>query len=501
MVVIFHRGSRTSRRHLFLTLGDWFSIIVAQLGACFIRFGMADGLDYIQHHWVSLSASVLLFMLVFYAGGMYEPPSRSRRFNFDFLPLIVTTIGAGLTGLLLYTHPQMKLGRGVWAISPALILLLTYGLRRIFQGIVRRGYFLRKSLLLCDHPDRAKALLHLLERNAAPVYRVMGLVVCGAFPASAYAEWPRVLGHSGDLERLVAEHDISVLLLSVSPLRSHELLPQLRPLRYVGVEIMDYISLSEELAGEIPLTHINDEWLMTVALNSSVVQIRKIKRAVDLVVSVAGLIPGIPLILVSALLIKLTSRGPVIYRQQRVGHGGMVYTLYKLRTMRVDAERSGAVWAGQRDPRVTRVGYYLRKWRIDELPQLFNVLKGEMSLVGPRPERPEFVGKLAVLIPFYTERLLVQPGLTGWAQIRYPYASSFEAASRKLQFDLYYIKNMGFLMDMAILLKTFKTILVGLRHDSEFMPADDPLEELLSDPQISPAEPRKLAEVHGDYCP
>ena len=265
-------------------------------------------------------------------------------------------------------------------------------------------------------------------------------------------------------------------------MRSRELLARLRPLRYMGVEIMDYVSLSEELAQEIPLAHINDEWLMTAALNSSVIQIRKVKRATDIVVSVFGLLLGLPLIVLAGILIKLTSPGAVVYRQTRLGLGGKPYVLYKLRTMRMDAEAQGAVWAGQRDTRVTKVGYYLRKWRIDEIPQLFNILKGEMSLVGPRPERPEFTEKLARFIPFYDERHLMQPGLTGWAQVRFPYAASFEAAARKLQFDLYYIKNMGFLLDVSILLRTFKTILVGLRHegDGSFLPVDDKLEDLLA---------------------
>lgn len=299
-------------------------------------------------------------------------------------------------------------------------------------------------------------------------------------PASAYAVDVPVLGTADDLGRLIDTHSVSAILLSVSPMRSHELLSRLRPLRYAGVELLDYVALSEELAQEIPLAHINDEWLMTVALNSSVVQIRKIKRAMDILISVLGLIPGIPLILLAGILIKLTSPGPVIYRQTRVGQGGQAYTLYKLRTMRADSETHGPIWAQSRDVRVTRIGYFLRKWRIDELPQLFNIFKGEMSLVGPRPERPEFTAKLAVFIPFYNERHLVQPGLTGWAQIRYPYATSFEAAARKLQFDLYYIKNMSFLLDVSILLRTFKTILVGLRHeDDSFLAVDDRLEDLM----------------------
>ena len=482
MVVIFHRGSRISSRHLFLTLGDWLIIVGAQLAAVYLRLGFEVGGEYLLENWGSLTGAVLIYMLVFYAGGMYEPPTRSRRVDFDFLPLVVVGIAAGLTGLVLYARPQMVLGRGIWAISSVLILWLAYALRRLFLSLVRRGLFLRHAILLCDHPDRAADMLRLLNQTPSSLYRVVGLVTRGAIPTDAYVESPPVLGSADRLSQIVEDHDISVILLSVSPMRSHELMPQLRPLRYAGVEIMDYISISEELAQEIPLAHINDEWLMTAALNSSVMQIRKIKRATDILVSLIGLIPGIPLILISGLLVKLSSPGPVIYRQKRVGLGGQPYVLFKIRTMRTDAEAKGAVWACKQDARVTRVGYYLRKWRIDELPQLFNILKGEMSLVGPRPERPEFTEKLASIIPFYNERHLVQPGLTGWAQVRFPYAASFEAAARKLQFDLYYIKNMSFLLDASILLRTFKTILVGLRHeaDESFLPGDDKMEDLLA---------------------
>lgn len=491
MVVIFHRGLRISSRHLFLTLGDWVIIVLSQLVAVFLRLGLSSGGDYLLENWGSLVSAVAIYMLVFYAGGMYEPPMRSRRLDFDFLPLVVTSIAAGITGLVLYARPQMILGRGIWAISLVLILWLAYALRRLFLLLVRRGFFLRHALLLCDHPDRAADLLSLLEHNTSSLYCVAGLAICGVSTRASYAPTPPVLGAAENLGQLVADYDISAILLSVSPMRSHELLPKLRPLRYAGVEIMDYVSLSEELAQEIPLAHINDEWLMTAALNSAVVQVRKIKRAVDLAVSVIGLIPGIPLILLSGLLIKLTSPGPVIYRQTRVGLGGKPYVLYKLRTMRTDAEAQGAVWSSQRDIRVTRVGYFLRKWRIDELPQLFNILKGEMSLVGPRPERPEFTEKLAAFIPFYNERHLVQPGLTGWAQVRFPYAASFEAAARKLQFDLYYIKNMSFLLDASILLRTFKTILVGLRHeDDSFLPTDDKLDDLLGPVNSSEGQPQ-----------
>ena len=498
MVVIFHRGSKIFARHLYLTIGDWAIIIFSQLAAVFIRLGWVTGAEYLGQHWGSLVAAVAIYFVVFYAGGMYEPPSRSRRLDFDFLPLIVTVVATGITGLLLYARPQMTLGRGIWGISSLLILCLAYASRRFFLALVRKGFFLRPALLICDHPDRASDLLKLLENNPASLYQVAGLVTCGVAPMTSGVGGLPFLGRTEELGELVEAHNASAILLAVSPMRSHELLPHLRPLRYAGVEIMDFISLSEELAGEIPLAHINDEWLMTAALNSSVVRIRKVKRAMDVFVSLIGLIPGIPLILLSGLLIRLTSPGPIIYRQRREGLGGRPYVLFKLRTMRTDAEAGGAVWSRAADSRVTRVGYYLRKWRIDELPQLFNVIRGEMSLVGPRPERPEFTEKLAAFIPFYNERNLVQPGITGWAQINYPYAASMEAAARKLQFDLFYIKNMSFWMDMAILLRTFKTIIVGLRHEGDvsFMPVEDHFDVLRE--SVEPATKPPAPGTGGD---
>ena len=188
MVVIFHRGLRVSSRHLFLTLGDWSAIVLAQLSAVYLRLGFDVGHEYLLDNWGSLVGAVLIYVLVFYAGGMYEPPTRTRRVDFDFLPLVVTGIAAGLTGLVLYARPQMTLGRGIWMISSVLILWLTYGLRRLFLQLVRHGFFLRKALLLCDHPDRAADLLHLLNTNASSLYHVAGLVVCGASSASAYPD-------------------------------------------------------------------------------------------------------------------------------------------------------------------------------------------------------------------------------------------------------------------------------------------------------------------------
>jgi exopolysaccharide biosynthesis polyprenyl glycosylphosphotransferase len=181
---------------------------------------------------------------------------------------------------------------------------------------------------------------------------------------------------------------------------------------------------------------------------------------IDLISAIVILLLVLPFLPIIVLVIKLDSAGPILFRQKRVGKRGKIYVLYKFRTMTVDAEKNtGAVWAKEHDPRVTRVGEFLRKCRIDEIPQLFNVLAGDMSLVGPRPERPEFVDKLKEIIPYYSERHFVKPGVTGWAQVRYPYGASVEDAIEKLRYDLYYIKNLTMVFDLIVILETIKVVL------------------------------------------
>lgn len=480
MVILFHRGGRYSSRSIFLTTGDWLVIIASQFGAVFLRLGLDSGLAYLSDYWGSLVLAILLYMVVFYAGGMYEPPTRHQQMDFDFLPLIMSFIASIIAGMLLFARPEIIWGRGIWMISSLLILAGTYGLRQFFMYLVKKGFFLKPSLVLTDSYFRAVELLDLFKQTSFVPYHLVGTIWCGrGTPPPREKGIPPVLGELADLAEMIDEYNVSTLLLAVSSIHAHEILPQLRPLRYAGVELMDYVALSEEIAQEIPLNYINDEWLMTATLNSSILQVRKLKRVMDVAASFIGLLIGLPLMALAGILIKATSPGPMLYKQTRAGLGGKPYTLYKLRTMRMDAETNGAVWAQYKDPRVTRVGYFLRKWRIDEIPQLFNIIKGEMSLVGPRPERPEFTEQLMAHIPFYSERQLVQPGLTGWAQVRYPYAASVDAASRKLQFDLYYIKNMSFLLDIAILLKTTKTIIAGLRHeDQSVIPPSDTVEAI-----------------------
>ena len=230
-----------------------------------------------------------------------------------------------------------------------------------------------------------------------------------------------------------------------------------------GVEVYDMPRLYERLTGRIPVTHLSDRWLLYTpfqGINRNLYTLH-IKRLLDIGLSLILLVVSLPIAVITALLIRLDSPGPVLYRQSRVGMNGKVYELLKFRSMRVGAEADGAVWAQENDPRTTRVGSIIRKLRIDEIPQIWNVLKGDMSFIGPRPERPEFVDMLHEEVPYYSLRHSIKPGITGWAQINYPYGASKEDALEKLQYDLYYIKNLTFVLDLDIILRTIGVVLFG----------------------------------------
>jgi sugar transferase (PEP-CTERM system associated) len=229
-----------------------------------------------------------------------------------------------------------------------------------------------------------------------------------------------------------------------------------------GVSFDHLASVYEQYTGKIAVDNLRPSWLIfSEGFKKSRIQ-TAMKRLLDVSTAAVGFVLALPLMALTAIAIKLTSHGPVLYHQSRVGRRGRVFTVHKFRSMRQDAESgTGAVWARANDSRVTRVGRLLRRTRLDELPQLWNVLIGDMSIVGPRPERPEFVSSLTRQIPFYGQRHIVRPGLTGWAQVRYTYGASVEDAMEKLQYDLFYIKNMSIGLDLFVLAKTVKTVLTG----------------------------------------
>jgi sugar transferase (PEP-CTERM system associated) len=271
-----------------------------------------------------------------------------------------------------------------------------------------------------------------------------------------------ILGGVNDIDRLVGDKKVDRIVVGLSDRRGHLPIAALLRAKLSGVRVEDATTTYERLAGKILIDDLKPSWLIFSDGFRASRWTRFIKRMLDLSLSLIGVIVASPLMLLTAMAVKLDSAGPALYSQQRVGENGRIFKMYKFRSMQIDAEEAGMpLWASDADPRITRVGRVIRLTRLDELPQLWNVMNGDMSFVGPRPERPFFVEQLARKIPFYMQRHAVKPGLTGWAQVKYQYGSSIEDATEKLRYDLYYIKHLSIFFDLTIGLDTVKVILFG----------------------------------------
>ncbi|MBI3185665.1 MAG: sugar transferase [Myxococcales bacterium] len=315
-------------------------------------------------------------------------------------------------------------------------------------------------ILLLGRGERAMQLARAVESGSEGCFAVCAMIEPASTPLSRAGEGQ---GEGSVLSLVEVARGLGarVVVTALDEARGQPFVDRLIECRLAGLEVYDAPAFCERVLRRLPVRTLRpSELAYADGLNLGRWR-SPLGRALDVVASLVLLCVASPLMLAVALLIKLDSRGPVFYRQERVGHRGKVYRLWKFRSMRVDAERDGAVWARQQDDRVTRVGRAIRRARIDEIPQVFNVLAGEMSFVGPRPERPVFVEELKKQIPFYGLREAVKPGITGWAQIRYPYGASIEDARNKLELDLYYIKNGSPLLDLAIIFHTVRHVLRG----------------------------------------
>ena len=361
---------------------------------------------------------------------------------------------------LYYALPDLLLWRGTFAIALVLMcafLVVWHAFLRIYLDVRPP----QSNLLVLGTGRLAKELVaEILKRPE------LGIRVCGFLDPDPAMKGksivnPRVVGSPAELTELVAAQHIDRIAVEMADRRGQMPVDELLKLKLKGVAVEEATSLYERVAGRIPIVNLKPSWMIFNG-GFEVSRARLLqKRILSIVASLVLLIFFSPFLLLLALLIKLDSPGPVFYPQERVGKDGKIFTLYKLRSMYQDAEKhTGPVWADRSDPRVTRMGRIMRRLRLDEVPQLFNVLRGDMSLVGPRPERPRFVRELSSLIPFYDLRHSVKPGLTGWAQIHFGYANSVHDAVEKLQYDLFYIKNMSPMLDLVILFETAKTVLV-----------------------------------------
>ncbi|HYL79187.1 MAG TPA: TIGR03013 family XrtA/PEP-CTERM system glycosyltransferase, partial [Candidatus Acidoferrum sp.] len=304
----------------------------------------------------------------------------------------------------------------------------------------------------------------LLKELAAhnPEYTVLGYVDDRPPEQHAPTNGFHVLGTTGNLQEIVKTNQAGTLLVALEDRRGQFPMEAILGCKLRGVRVEDWPPFYERLMGKIFIRNLRPSWLIFSDGFRRTRLTRLFKRCIDLGASAVLLLLGMPVFLAVAALIKLDSRGPVFFRQERVGEGGRTFNVIKYRSMREDAEKlTGPVWAVEEDPRVTRIGRWLRKTRLDEFPQIINVLRGEMSFIGPRPERPCFVAQLQEKIPYYSYRHTVKPGITGWAQVRYRYGATIEDAEEKLQYDLYYIKHLGAIFDLRILLATIRVVLFG----------------------------------------
>ena len=428
-----------------------------------IRYGLGDFAGNWEIHLAPFSLLLVVWLLALYIANLYDTRIlRNDREFFERLGqamLFAATAALILFYLIPFFGIAPKLNLFLFLIALAALM---WGFRFVYNHIIATSS--KKRLLLVGMSRDALDLAGLVTHNPQLGYCVSGLVRLGqeSLPLNPdTVQWP-VMDDLDRVKLLITEGDADIVVISPEAYQISEVISLFYETLSRQVDFTSLASISELLTGRVPLGAINQAWFLDNITEGSKKSLDALKRVADII---AAIILGIPVLLLTpvvAAILRLDSQGPVFFRQMRSGRGGVPFPMYKFRTMRTDAEAStGAVWATENDPRVTRIGRFLRKTRIDELPQLWNILRGEMSLVGPRAERPEFDAQLGTQIPFYRERYLIKPGLSGWAQINYPYGSSPQDALEKLQYDLYYIKHRSIALDIEIILKT---ISISLRR-------------------------------------
>lgn len=438
-------------------------LLGAFLAAVILRFAYPP-LEVLRYDSLLRKALFLtaLLQVCFYYSELYEEPIMRRPVDF-LLRVVQSLVGAFvLLSLAYYLFPSLEVGRGILLFHFPLAALAIFARRGLYLWFFQHK-LLNENVLILGTGQTAQQLARELLKRSPLGYHIAGFI--GEHPAEVGRQLvrPLIIGTFEDLEDVVEQLDISFIVVALENRRGRLPVSKLLSCRVAGVRVEEAPTFYETLTGKILLSNLRPSWLVFSPGFAKPRMLRNTKRAAEL--TIAGLIVLLcsPILLLVALAVRLESRGAVLYRQERVGEKGKVFPLFKFRSMRVDAEAgSGPVWATDgEDPRITRVGHWLRKTRLDELPQLFNVLRGEMSFVGPRPERPHFVTQLEKVIPYYRERHCVRPGITGWAQTKFRYGATIEDTEQKLQFDLYYIKHMSLALDLVIAIDTFKVMLFG----------------------------------------
>jgi sugar transferase (PEP-CTERM system associated) len=411
--------------------------------------------------WLQACVLAGCVMVAAIAMGLFSRRLRDRTVGVVLRIGVSVTAGALLGGLLLYVSPDHRptwteifgfVGIGLFSLT--IVRIVAHGL--IDEDVLKR------RVLVYGSGNNAARILALRRRNDQRGFKVVGFVP--SRNDERVVPEDKLVSKDAPLVATAAELEIDEIVVAMDDRRQQYPLKDLLDCRLAGIEVIELASFLERETGKVYLDILIPSWMIFGAGFRRDFMRRYSERAFDLAASFALLVLALPVMALTVLAIKIEEGfgAPVLYGQPRVGYAGRVFRVLKFRSMRVDAEKDGrARWATANDDRVTRVGRFIRKVRIDELPQLFNVLTGRMSFVGPRPERPEFVKQLNETIPYYDVRHAVKPGITGWAQLCYPYGASEQDATEKLQYDLYYVKNHSLVFDILILLQTVEVILFG----------------------------------------
>jgi sugar transferase (PEP-CTERM system associated) len=450
-------------RRLSLVLVEHVLIVLSVLLAAVIRLGLPDDPIYGWTLWVARAFVVAaVIQLCLYYGDLYDARNFSDRR--DLLIGLVQSLGAAsvMLAILYYVLPHLIIGRGVFALATMLIIALVAGWRIAFDWLSLRGGPTERLLIVGTGPAAVVLARELFERRTELGVELVGFVDNDPAKVGLPVVNPGVIGTVHEIPAIVQGRRVDRVVVSLADARGKLNMDELLSMKLnQGVRFDHLASVYEQYTGKIAVENLRPSWMIFSDGFRKSTSLQAIKRLSDVVFALFGLLLASPLVLLATVLLRMTSPGPVLYSQTRVGKDGNPFTIYKFRSMRIDAEAmSGAVWSTQNDPRVTPVGRFIRRTRIDELPQLWNVLRGDMSFVGPRPERPEFIAELSRQIPYYGQRHVVRPGLTGWAQVRHGYGATIADAQEKLQYDLFYIKHMSFAFDLYIVFETIKTVLI-----------------------------------------
>lgn len=457
-------ADRFSLRIFWLIIADAAILYCGVILAMYLRLGFAGSENELStkngYLKIALASFVCLTILYFY--DLYDYVVMTNRRELMLRMVQALGIAWALLALLFYFIPPLLIGRGVSVISVPLVLAMLLGWRIAIHTLTGHPDIGEKILVVGTGQTALDTAEAVWERRDAG-YRIAGFISeNGAKPMQKLGR-SVILGKAPDLESVIRHEKIDRVVIAVRERRGAFPTEALLKMSLAGeISIEECTSFFERITGKVHVDMLRPSWLIFAGRRRDTPIKTVFRESMHRLLALFGLVLSLPAAVLTAIAIKLESRGPIFYKQERVGRNSRVFNVIKFRSMKTDAEADGKpMWAASQDERTTKVGKIIRKLRLDETPQFWNILRGDMNFVGPRPERPHFVRQLATEIPYYEHRHLVAPGLTGWAQIKYPYGASVADAVQKLQYDLYYIKNQSLTLDLVIVFETIKTVLFG----------------------------------------